>query len=55
MDYPPNLRGLVDRKGNFSEVDLSSLTKDSDFSGMILVADVSLREAGFLDPDFSEE
>jgi len=55
MDYAPNLRGIIDKRGNFSQVDASLLGKDSDFSGMILVADVSLREEGFLDPDFSEE
>ena len=55
MDYPPNLRGIIDKRGNFSQIDASSLGKDSNFTGMILVADVSLREEGFLDPDFSEE
>jgi|GEM_PF-2656594 len=55
MDYPPNIRGVIDNRGNFKELDSSKLTKGSNFEGMILVADVSLREAGFLDPDFEEK
>lgn len=55
MDYAPNLRGAIDKKGKFISADLLSLGEDSEFEDLILVADVSLREAGFLDPDFSEE